>query len=95
MTALENVQIPMFEGTLDRRARVRKAEELLAWSGCPIGCKHVPQKFSVGERQRVAIARALRTIRCCCWRTSRPATSTRAAGAGVLDLFDRLHRERA
>ncbi len=58
-TAVENVQIPMFEtdrSTSDRRAR---AAELLKLVGLGHRLDHFPSKLSGGERQRVAIARSL------------------------------------
>jgi putative ABC transport system ATP-binding protein len=94
LTALENVQIPMFEGSLDRRARVCKAEELLCLVGLSHRLKHVPQKLSVGERQRVAIARALANDPTVLLADEPTGNLDSRAGAGVLDLFDRLHRER-
>jgi putative ABC transport system ATP-binding protein len=59
LTAVENVQIPMFEGTRPRRERARRAAELLGEVGLSHRADHRPTKLSVGERQRVAIARAL------------------------------------
>ncbi|MBI3821327.1 MAG: ABC transporter ATP-binding protein [Planctomycetes bacterium] len=59
LSALENVQVPMFEGTLSARARAHKARELLTAVGLSHRVDHLPSKLSVGERQRVAIARAL------------------------------------
>jgi putative ABC transport system ATP-binding protein len=94
LTAIENVQIPMFEGPLDRRARVRKAEELLCLVGLSHRLKHVPQKLSVGERQRVAIARALANGPSILLADEPTGNLDSRAGAGVLDLFDQLHRER-
>jgi putative ABC transport system ATP-binding protein len=94
LTALENVQIPMFEGPLDRRSRVRKAEELLCLVGLSHRLKHVPQKLSVGERQRVAIARSLANDPLMLLADEPTGNLDSHAGADVLDLFDRLHRER-
>ena len=94
LTAIENVQIPMFEGPLDRRARVRKAEELLCLVGLSHRLKHVPQKLSVGERQRVAIARALANDPSILLADEPTGNLDSRAGAGVLELFDQLHRER-
>jgi putative ABC transport system ATP-binding protein len=94
LTAVENVQIPMFEGPLDRRARARKAEELLSLVGLAHRMKHVPQKLSVGERQRVAIARALANDPTLLLADEPTGNLDSRAGAGVLDLFDCLHRER-
>ncbi len=59
LTALENVQIPMFAGLLPARRRASKAEALLALVGMSHRAGHLPPKLSVGERQRVAIARSL------------------------------------
>jgi putative ABC transport system ATP-binding protein len=94
LTAIENVQIPMFEGTLNRRHRIKKAEELLCLVGLSHRLKHVPQKLSVGERQRVAIARALSNDPSVLLADEPTGNLDSRAGAGVLDLFDRLHRER-
>jgi ABC-type lipoprotein export system ATPase subunit len=59
LTALENIQIPMFEGTRSPRERVQQAERLIDEVGLSHRRSHHPGKLSVGERQRVAIARAL------------------------------------
>jgi putative ABC transport system ATP-binding protein len=59
LTALENVQVPMFEGRLSARQRAERARELLDAVGMSHRTNHVPSRLSVGERQRVAIARAL------------------------------------
>jgi putative ABC transport system ATP-binding protein len=59
LTALENVQIPMFEGPWPRSQRARRAADLLAEVGLEPRSGHRPAQLSIGERQRVAIARAL------------------------------------
>ena len=59
LTALENVQIPMFEGPWPRAERVSRAQDLLEEVGVAHRRLHLPSRLSVGERQRVAIARAL------------------------------------
>jgi putative ABC transport system ATP-binding protein len=59
LTAVENVQIPMFEGPWPRSERARRAADLLAEVGLGHRGTHRPGRLSVGERQRVAIARAL------------------------------------
>jgi putative ABC transport system ATP-binding protein len=59
LTALENVQIPMFEGTLSARHRQEKAAELLVEMGLEDRLRQYPNEISAGERQRVAIARSL------------------------------------
>ncbi len=59
LTALENVQVPMFESRLTRHQRVQRARELLTQVGLSHRLSHFPPQLSIGERQRVAIARAL------------------------------------
>jgi putative ABC transport system ATP-binding protein len=59
LNALENVQIPMFEGQWPRHERTQRAEQLLDEVGLAHRRLHHPTQLSVGERQRVAIARAL------------------------------------
>jgi ABC-type lipoprotein export system ATPase subunit len=58
-TAMENVQIPMFEGRQHISERKSRAIELLKAVGLEKRIHHFPSKMSGGERQRVAIARSL------------------------------------
>jgi ABC-type lipoprotein export system ATPase subunit len=59
LSAVENVQVPMFETSLSRRQRVERADWLINQVGLAHRRNHRPMHLSVGERQRVAIARAL------------------------------------
>jgi ABC-type lipoprotein export system ATPase subunit len=59
LTALENVQVPMFGVIHSPRQRQAKARELLELVGMSHRANHHPARMSVGERQRVALARAL------------------------------------
>jgi putative ABC transport system ATP-binding protein len=58
-TALENVQVPMFETPRSAAERKSRAAELLEAVGLEARQNHFPSKLSGGERQRVAIARSL------------------------------------
>jgi ABC-type lipoprotein export system ATPase subunit len=58
-TAVENVQMPMFETDLSLSDRKERAIELLKLVGLDHRLDHFPSKLSGGERQRVAIARSL------------------------------------
>ena len=59
LSALENVQIPMFEMPWRGGERRRRAAALLESVGLGDRFDHLPSKLSGGERQRVAIARSL------------------------------------
>ena len=59
LTALENVQVPMFGRGSSRGERERKARSLLEDCAIAHRTKASPTTLSGGERQRVAIARAL------------------------------------
>jgi putative ABC transport system ATP-binding protein len=59
LTALENVQLPMFGRGLSRVQRVERARGLLEEVGLSHRRSAYPPTLSGGERQRVAIARAL------------------------------------
>ncbi len=59
LTAVENVQVPMFEMPWSASERRERAQSLLASLGLADRANHLPSKLSGGERQRVAIARSL------------------------------------
>lgn len=58
-TAVENVQLPMFETDRPASQRADHAIALLKAVGLEHRTHHFPTKLSGGERQRVAIARSL------------------------------------
>ncbi len=93
LTAVENVQIPMFEGPLPLAERVRTALELLKSVGLEQRANHRPNQLSVGERQRVAIARALANGPPLLLADEPTGNLDSHSGAEVLNLFDRLHCE--
>jgi putative ABC transport system ATP-binding protein len=94
LTSVENVQIPMFEGSLSASARVRRAKELLESVAMGHRLNHLPMQLSVGERQRVAIARSLANQPQFLLADEPTGNLDSHSGAEVLDLFDVLHRER-
>lgn len=93
LTALENVQVPMFEGPLGAAARVKKARELLDLVGMGHRLNHLPQKLSVGERQRVAIARSLANEPIVLLADEPTGNLDSVSADGVFDLFAYLHRQ--
>jgi putative ABC transport system ATP-binding protein len=93
LSSVENVQVPMFEGSLSSSARVRKAKELLDMVGMGHRLHHLPQKLSVGERQRVAIARSLANDPIGLLADEPTGNLDSMSAEGVFDLFAYLHRE--
>jgi putative ABC transport system ATP-binding protein len=92
LSALENVLLPDFfgEGVSDARAR---ATEALSTVGLSDKASARPTALSGGERQRVAIARAL-VGRPPLLLADEPTGNLDArTGQGIIDLFQRLHRE--
>ena len=59
LTALENVELPMWFGGLSKPRRMKRAKELLELVGLGDRMNHKPTELSGGQMQRVAIARAL------------------------------------
>lgn len=58
-TAIENVCIPAFIASKDRKETEHKAKEILHYLGLETRLHHKPNQLSGGEQQRVAVARAL------------------------------------
>jgi putative ABC transport system ATP-binding protein len=93
LTAVENVQVPMFEGSRSAAARKKKARELLDLVGMGHRMNHLPLKLSVGERQRVAIARSLANDPIVLLADEPTGNLDSVSAEGVFDLFAFLHRE--
>ncbi len=94
LTAVENVQIPMFETSLTSSQRIAKAKTLLDAVGMGHRVNHLPQKLSVGERQRVAIARSLANDPAVLLADEPTGNLDSKSGGEILQLFDDLHQKR-
>jgi ABC-type lipoprotein export system ATPase subunit len=92
-TALENVQIPMFESSRPIAERRTRAEELLTLVGLEKRLDHFPSKLSGGERQRVAIARSLANGASVLLADEPTGNLDSENAAKILDLIIRLRRE--
>src|SRR4051794_29863566 len=93
-TAIENVQIPMFEDHHSRSARTARALELLKSVGLEERVNHFPAKLSGGERQRVAIARSLANSPSVLLADEPTGNLDSKNAVMILDLLINLHRER-
>jgi len=92
-TALENVQIPMFETRHSVSERKKRAVDLLNAVGLETRLNHFPSKLSGGERQRVAIARSLANGASVLL-ADEPTGNLDSKNAGlILDLIVGLRRE--
>jgi putative ABC transport system ATP-binding protein len=92
-TALENVQIPMFESGLCLSERKDRAIALLKLVGLEHRLSHFPSKLSGGERQRVAIARSLANSPSVLLADEPTGNLDSDNARLVLELIVRLHRE--
>jgi putative ABC transport system ATP-binding protein len=93
LTAMENIQIPMFEGPLAATDRESRARELLELVHLSHRADHLPSRLSVGERQRVAVARALANRPSVLLADEPTGNLDSQTGQEILELFARLHAE--
>jgi ABC-type lipoprotein export system ATPase subunit len=92
-TALENVQIPMFESRLPRSERRDRAVTLLESVGLGHRLNHFPAKLSGGERKRVAIARSLANSPSVLLADEPTGNLDSENARIILELIIRIHRE--
>ncbi len=93
-TAVENVQLPMFETDRPVTQRRQRAVELLKSVGLEHRLDHFPTKLSGGERQRVAIARSLANGPSVLLADEPTGNLDSENAHHILDLIVRVHREK-
>jgi len=92
-TAVENVQMPMFESDRPIGKRRERAVELLTAVSLEQRLDHFPAKLSGGERQRVAIARSLANGPSVLLADEPTGNLDSQNAQNILELLVRLHRE--
>jgi ABC-type lipoprotein export system ATPase subunit len=94
LTALENVQMPMFERSWRAAERRERAAALLKAVGLGHRMDHLPAKLSGGERQRVAIARSLANEPKLLLADEPTGNLDSVNAHKILELLQQIHRER-
>jgi len=94
LSALENVEYPLWIAGIGRRERRRRAAEMLAAVGLAERLTHRPDELSGGERQRVAVARALVHGPAAVLADEPTGNLDSTTAAEVVGLLLALHRER-
>ena len=92
LSAIENVQVPMFETDRSPAERRRRAQTLLETVGMAHRADHLPKELSVGERQRVAIARALANEPQMLLADEPTGNLDSHTAHEIFELLDRLHQ---
>ncbi|MFZ2961302.1 MAG: ABC transporter ATP-binding protein [Candidatus Ozemobacteraceae bacterium] len=92
LTALENVQVPLFLAGLDEAAQEAKATALLERVELGDRLDHKPSELSVGQQQRVALARMLANDPPLILADEPTGNLDPETSEHILAFFDTLHR---
>ena len=93
MTAVKNVELPLFYRGVGSRKRAAKARELMALVGMGDRLDHLPSELSGGQKQRVAIARAMANDPDIILADEPTGALDTDTGHMIMALFHTLHRE--
>jgi len=90
LTALDNIEVPLFYQGMHRHERRRRSCELADRVGLGHRARHKPMELSGGEQQRVAIARALANDPLIILADEPTGNLDSRTGQEILALFDDL-----
>ncbi|HUU91923.1 MAG TPA: ABC transporter ATP-binding protein [Phycisphaerae bacterium] len=90
LTALDNIEVPLFYQGVHRRERRRRGHELAERVGLGARARHKPMELSGGEQQRVAIARALSNDPIILLADEPTGNLDSKTGQEILEVFDDL-----
>jgi putative ABC transport system ATP-binding protein len=93
LTALENVQVPLFLAGLDEVSQKQRAAALLERVGLGDRLDHKPAELSIGQQQRVALARVMANDPEIILADEPTGNLDPETGQQILDLLAELNRE--
>jgi putative ABC transport system ATP-binding protein len=93
LTALENVQIPLFLAGCEDANQKQRAAALLARVGLGDRLDHKPPELSIGQQQRVALARVLANDPEIILADEPTGNLDPETGQQILDLLEEMNRE--
>lgn len=93
LTALENVQIPLFLAGLDETNQKQRAAALLERVGLADRLDHKPPELSIGQQQRVALARVMANDPEIILADEPTGNLDPDTGQQILDLLEEMNRE--
>jgi len=93
LTTLENVALPLVYAGVEKKARLKRAEELLCAVGLKQRLHHLPSEISGGQRQRVAIARALVNDPRIIMADEPTGNLDTKSSVEIMELFCKLHQD--
>ncbi|MFH0981981.1 MAG: ABC transporter ATP-binding protein [Planctomycetota bacterium] len=93
LTALENVEVPLFLAGLDETVQRERATTLLGRVGLEDRLDHKPAELSIGQQQRVALARVLANDPEFILADEPTGNLDPETGQQILDLLEEMNRE--
>jgi ABC-type lipoprotein export system ATPase subunit len=93
LTAIENVEVPMYGQGVGEREMHERAQHLLELVGLADRTSHLPGQLSGGQRQRVAVARALANDPAIILADEPTGSLDTQSGTEIIDLLETINHE--